>query len=120
MFVTMTESQIYWALGRAVARRRKELALTQADVAKQIGLTRASLANIETGRQKVLLHQVYRLVHALRLKSILDLTAAALVLDRPEQTALSFNGSEVTAEQKAQLEKFIEHAIRRASKRGRR
>ncbi|WEK04597.1 MAG: helix-turn-helix transcriptional regulator [Candidatus Devosia phytovorans] len=63
---------LYIALGRKVAASRKRLGLTQADLAAQISLTRASVANIETGRQRVMLHDVFALVEALGGKSILD------------------------------------------------
>ena len=66
----MTDMEIYRLLGSRAAKQRKQLKLTQAEVAKLIGLTRASLANLETGRQKVLLHHVYKLVAALQLNSI--------------------------------------------------
>lgn len=42
---------------------------TQLDVAQQIGLSRASLANIERGEQKVFLHQILALAEALDLES---------------------------------------------------
>jgi transcriptional regulator with XRE-family HTH domain len=89
------------------------LALTQADVAKQIGLTRASLANIESGRQKVLLHQVYRLADALRLDSILALTAPSFVVSEPSEKPLTFTGSEVGPAQRIKIEALIEDVLRR-------
>lgn len=42
---------------------------TQLQVAQQIGLSRASLANIERGEQKIFLHQVLALTEALELDS---------------------------------------------------
>src|SRR5689334_10508172 len=100
--VLMTEMQLYRNLGRAVAKRRKELGLTQADVGRCIGLSRASLANIETGRQKVLLHQVYRLADALKMKSMSDLVPKSLdAAERPE-TVRRFGGSPISAAQQAQ------------------
>jgi transcriptional regulator with XRE-family HTH domain len=110
----MTDKAIYRALGRAVARRRHELVLTQAQVANQIGLSRASLANIESGRQKVLLHQVYLLAAALRLSSILDLTAPSFVVREPSEEPLIFTGSEVSPAQKEKIEAFIDRMLRRA------
>src|SRR5260370_14607876 len=107
----MADMEVYRALGRAVARRRKDLALTQAEVARQIGLTRASLANIESGRQKVLLHQVYLLAAALRLDSILGLTAPSFVVSEPSEKTLDFTGSEVSPEQKAKIETLIENVL---------
>lgn len=73
----MSEKLVYEAFGRAVALRRKELDLTQADLAGRIGMSRASIANIESGRQNVLLHHAYRLAEALDLPSIAALLPAA-------------------------------------------
>jgi len=47
----------YQQFGEAMALRRQELDMTQADLAVRVGLSRASIANIERGRQSVLLHQ---------------------------------------------------------------
>jgi len=53
----MAEEAIYKAFGRAVATRRRKLELTQGRACKpRVGMSRASVANIESGRQSVLLH----------------------------------------------------------------
>ena len=65
--------ELYRRLGRKVAERRSELRLSQAYVAEKLGLSRASLANLETGRQRIMVHQLFALVSALKLNSILDL-----------------------------------------------
>jgi transcriptional regulator with XRE-family HTH domain len=57
--------EIYATMGRRVRARREDLRLTQADLAAKIGLSRASIANIEGGRQAVLLHQFLALAEAL-------------------------------------------------------
>lgn len=71
--MVMSDMELYRRLGRAVAERRGELGFTQGDVAERIGLSRASLANLENGRQRIMVHQLFALVNALQLKSILDL-----------------------------------------------
>ena len=53
--------ELYRRLGRAVADRRRELGLTQNIVAEKLGLSRASLANLEIGRQRIMVHQLLRL-----------------------------------------------------------
>lgn len=108
----MMDMEIYRLLGLAVAARRMELGLTQAEVAAQIGLTRASLANIETGRQKVMLHHVYRLVTALKRESILDLLPASFAFGELAEP-VTFAGSAVSESQKAQLEHFVRLAGKR-------
>ena len=111
-FAVSMEMEIYRQLGLAIAARRAELGITQADVAAKIGLTRASLANIETGRQKVMLHHVYRILEALKLKSILDLLPARFVFAESAEP-VNFAGSAVSENQKIQLEQFIRLAGKR-------
>ena len=60
--------ELYRRLGRAVADRRRELGLTQSTVAEKLGLSRASLANLESGRQRIMVHQLFALVNALKLE----------------------------------------------------
>ncbi|WP_428150907.1 helix-turn-helix domain-containing protein [Brevundimonas sp.] len=102
----MSDMEIYRLLGLAVAKRRTDKKLTQAEVAAKIGLTRASLANIETGRQKVMLHHLYRLATALDCESILDLAPSTFVFS-DESEPVVFYGSNVSDQQRAQLEHFI-------------
>lgn len=59
-----------------MAKRREELKLTQAKLSGLTGLSRASIASIEKGRQNVLLHHVYDLAQALRLRHVGDLMPA--------------------------------------------
>jgi transcriptional regulator with XRE-family HTH domain len=106
----MDEIDIYRILGRAVAKRRKDLGLTQAAVAANLGLTRASLANIETGRQKVLLHHVYRMANILRARSIIELIPPALS-DGDAVLALPLDKKMVTAAQRMQVESVIRRAL---------
>lgn len=64
------------AFGAAVAKRREELKMTQVELSGLTGLSRASIASIEKGRQNVLLHHVYDLAQALRLRHVGDLLPA--------------------------------------------
>lgn len=72
----MAEEAIYKAFGRAVSIRRRKLDLTQAELAARVGMSRASVANIESGRQSVLLHHVYGLAEALEIAKVSDLLPA--------------------------------------------
>jgi transcriptional regulator with XRE-family HTH domain len=67
------EDAIYHALGARIATRRNELKLSQADLAERVGMSRGSVANVEAGRQRLPLHQVYRYLEALRLGEVGDL-----------------------------------------------
>jgi transcriptional regulator with XRE-family HTH domain len=46
------------AVGVRIRALREALDLTQEDIAKRVGITLASIANIEIGRQRLLLHNV--------------------------------------------------------------
>jgi transcriptional regulator with XRE-family HTH domain len=99
----MNDMDVYKLLGSRAATRRKQLKLKQDEVAKQIGLSRASVANLETGRQKILLHHVYRLAAALELRSIMELIPHTLVEIEP----VNFTGDAVSEQQKTTLEDFV-------------
>lgn len=58
---------MYPLIGGIVRRRRKQLGMTQEKLAGQVSMSRAALANIEIGRQNVLVHQLYSLAGALDL-----------------------------------------------------
>ena len=60
--------EIYRHLGGVIKKRRKFLNLKQHDIAKRLRISRGSLANIETGRQGVLVHQLYRFAEVLGLQ----------------------------------------------------
>lgn len=109
----MDEQSIYAELGRAVATRRKMVGLTQAAVAKSVGISRASIANIESGRQKVLLHQVYGLVKALDLKTITDLVPAAPPRAVAQESAdrLTTWGAPVSDAQMPGVEQLLKSAL---------
>ncbi|HET7883323.1 MAG TPA: helix-turn-helix transcriptional regulator, partial [Acetobacteraceae bacterium] len=69
---------------RRVRTRREQLRLTQADLSTKVGLSRASIANIEGGRQAILLHQFLALAEALTIPPM-DLIPSALPdLNSPE------------------------------------
>ena len=56
---------IYIAVGENVRHYRKQAGMRQLDLCREVALTRGSIANIETGRQRILLHQAFDLARAL-------------------------------------------------------
>ena len=73
----MATHPIYKQIGATIQRRRKQLRFKQAKVASDLGISRGSLANIETGRQSILVHQLYRFAQVLDLMTT-DLLPPAL------------------------------------------
>lgn len=55
---------VYVSFGEIVKARRIALGWTQADLAEKVGLARASIANIELGRQRVLLSDLFDFAQA--------------------------------------------------------
>src|ERR1700683_648546 len=64
----MTLEPIYKTIGGIIRQRRRRLELAQTKLAARLGISRATLANIETGRQRVLVHHVYAFAEALDIK----------------------------------------------------
>ena len=65
----MNPKSVYRHIGALIRSRRKKFKprWTQEKLANRIGISRASLANIETGRQSVQVHQLYAFAEALDL-----------------------------------------------------
>lgn len=57
----MTDEPFYAEFGKLVRAHRQRLGLTQDQLGERVGLSRTSITNIEQGRQKVLLHQLFLL-----------------------------------------------------------
>ena len=102
--------ELYRRLGRAVADRRRELGFTQSTIAEKLGLSRASLANLENGRQRIMVHQLFALVNALKLKSVLDLVPEAWAPPEPLPD-IEVSGSTLSPQQKSAVETLLATAF---------
>jgi transcriptional regulator with XRE-family HTH domain len=107
----MSDEVIYKAFGRAIATRRKELGLTQADLAGRVGMSRASIANIERGRQNVLLHHVYSLASALEFAKVADLLPTQPKPATEEDLDMILSGDTINARGKSQITDLIASAL---------
>ena len=65
----MEPQDLYTEVGKNIRRYRRAMPRTQQEVAARVGLSRASLANIESGHQWVRLHHLYAIAVALDLDS---------------------------------------------------
>ena len=102
--------ELYRRLGQAVSDRRRELGLTQSTVADKLGLSRASIANLENGRQRIMVHQLFALVNVLRLKSILDLVPEAWAPPEPLPDIM-VSGSSLSPQQQSAVETLLASAF---------
>ncbi len=107
----MAEEAIYKAFGRAVATRRRKLDLTQAVLADRTRMSRASIANIESGRQNVSLHHVYSLAEALELAKVSDLLPASSKPLAQEEFDVILSDEHMTPRGKAQITDLIASAL---------
>ena len=102
---------LYRRLGRTVAKRRTELGLTQEEVAVKLGLSRASLANLESGRQRIMVHQLFALVNALKLKSVLELVPEAWAPAEPLPDIKVADGVPLSRHQQTAVEILLASAF---------
>ena len=61
----MKDAEIYEVLGQAIRARREAMRMTQGELADLVEMSRASVTNIELGRQSVLVDQLCRFARAL-------------------------------------------------------
>jgi transcriptional regulator with XRE-family HTH domain len=101
----MTPAQIYRQLGSIVRSRRKQLALTQHALAARLGISRAALANIETGRQKVFAHHLYAFAAELELSPAELLPPATT----PVETWTELMPDDLKPEQKTQIAQLLKN-----------
>lgn len=84
---------LYAALGRKLreARERSVPRLSQAKIAKRLGISRASIVNIEAGRQHAPLHLLWKIAH------MLDVELITLI---PQRADLLANDTEIELNEK--------------------
>ena len=58
---------VYAKLASIIPMRRAEIGITQQDLADALGLSRPAVANIETGRQRIYLHDLFEIAAALKM-----------------------------------------------------
>lgn len=103
----MNEDNFYRKFGQLVRQYRRRLKITQVELAARSNVSRASIANIETGRQKILLHQVYNLAESLEIEPQILLPELEPI---PAPSADLTLPEDLTEEQRAQIQKVIRDA----------
>lgn len=70
--------RLYEIIGEKLRQRRHDVGWSQAQVAKHLGVQRASVANFESGRQRFPLHLVYQYAEIIGISPL-------LVFPKPEE-----------------------------------
>ena len=68
------ERVLYSTLGDIIKKHRSQKGLTQAELARKVGLPRTGIANVEAGRQRLYLHTLINIANALGINicSVID------------------------------------------------
>jgi transcriptional regulator with XRE-family HTH domain len=103
----VTPDPIYKQIGAVIKARRKTLGLKQENLASLLSISRGSLANIETGRQNVLVHQLYKFAAVLKLTPFDLLPPPAVNQPRGKRTELPLP-DDLKAQQKEQITRLFE------------
>ena len=80
--------EVYRVLGRKVRQMREVQGLSQDQLAQRLGISRASMVNIEAGRQRAPLHLLWQIAEVLHSKLIDMIPTAEDVAVRPNQGLL--------------------------------
>ncbi len=81
---TRSDHQLFYRqFGRILAEARNKKNISQEVLARELGLTRTSITNIEKGRQPVQLHTLYHISQLLSVE-LKDLLPAPQLIQRPE------------------------------------
>lgn len=102
----MAVEPIYKSIGAIIRGKRRGNELPQEALAGRLGISRATLANIETGRQRVLVHQLYALAEALAVKPQDFLPPPHDGVSAGDGAALKIEG-DLNPEQRAQVARLI-------------
>lgn len=98
--------QLYKSIGSKIKEARQLRGVTQSDLAKRLKLTRSSVANIEAGRQRVMIHWVLQIAEELNI-SLLHL------LETPPDPEMSRLAAELDGQPPETFE-FVASALRQA------
>jgi transcriptional regulator with XRE-family HTH domain len=102
----MEPEPLYKTIGAIIRRRRRRLEWSQALLASRLGISRATLANIETGRQRVLVHHLYTLAEVLEMRTS-DFLPPASLAQSPGAWALLPMPDDLKPQQKEQIARLI-------------
>jgi transcriptional regulator with XRE-family HTH domain len=93
-------------VGALIRARRKNVGMTQVALAARMGMSRAALANVETGRQNIVLPQLYRFAATLDLPVTELLPDPAAITGKPRTQELPLPAN-LSRSQRAQIARLL-------------
>lgn len=102
----MKPEPVYKTIGTIIRRRRRRLEWSQKLLASRLGISRATLANIETGRQRILVHHLYAFAEVLQMKPD-DFLPAGVAADSAADWTLLPIPEDLNLQQKEQIARLI-------------
>jgi transcriptional regulator with XRE-family HTH domain len=109
----MDEKVIYKLVGGRIRKMREQKWMTQEALAAELGASRASIANYESGKQSVYLSDLYRMADILKVKVADFLPALDEVRTRSAPDLLLEKGKDLEGHEKKQFRAFIDELKRR-------
>ncbi|MEO8608830.1 MAG: helix-turn-helix transcriptional regulator [Chloroflexota bacterium] len=100
------DNALYKSIGERVKAHRTQIQVTQKQLADEIGVERTSITNIESGLQKLPIHQLYRICQALKVDPF-DLLPSLEEVRQSEMEEVEIDG------QSLQMTPKTAHAIRK-------
>ena len=100
----MRIESIYRGIGALIRAKRREHEFSQDSLGRKVGLSRAAIASIESGRQRLLVHHLCLIARAL--KSELPELMPSLNAGGPDVEELQFSAS-LSSEQKGQIAELL-------------
>jgi transcriptional regulator with XRE-family HTH domain len=95
-------------LGRQISERRKAVRVTQQGLADAIGISRAAVANIERGEQRVFLDQIVAIASYLGAKSVDELLNTGIDAATAVRPGTSFSGANLNRSERAEVRRLLE------------
>jgi transcriptional regulator with XRE-family HTH domain len=108
------EADLYIAFGQAVAASRQGR-MTQLQLARAAGISRASVANIERGEQRVYIHHMLAIANSLEV-TVQDLLPSATAFLPYAPAKVSVSGDKVNRAQSRAIKELVSAITQTARK----
>lgn len=106
----INEDLLYKEIGKKIKELRGKAGLTQEGLAKDIGVSRASIANYENSNQAIYISDLYKIADVLHNDITEILPSLKEIKSKSEPEGLLDQVKDLKAAEKKQIKEFIEKA----------